>query len=117
MKPPAQRTGYRLCLEMVVECSSIAPYIIATNLDQACAKHDAEDQPAKQSDDRHRWCALGKRAHVEEGTKEDCKKSGFEYLNFPAISIPVLPDMNERHIEKPKNNKQQRIREACQYNT
>src|SRR5271169_845650 len=117
MKQPAQRTGYRLRFEMVVECGPVAPHIIASNLDQSGAKHDAEDQPAEQSDDRHRWCAFRKGTQVKQGAKEDREKSGFEELDLPSVSIPVLPDVNERHIKEPENSEQQCIRKACHHDT
>src|SRR5450432_4571914 len=116
MEPSAQRTGQWLGLEMIVESCPITPHFIAPNLDQPGTQHDAESQPTEKCDDRHRWCAFGKWSHIEQGTKKDCKKSGFEQLYFPSISIPVLPNMNERHIEKPKYSEQWCIRETCQHN-
>ena len=63
-------------------------------------------------DDRHRRRASGKRAQIQQRAEEDREKSGFEKLDLPAVSIPVLPDVDERHVKKPKHSEQQRIRIA-----
>src|SRR4026209_2600791 len=117
MKPTAQRTGYGLCFKMVIECSSITPYFISPDLDQARTKHHAKVQPAKQADDREWRCTFGKRAHVKQRAEENRKKPGFEKLDLPSISIPLLPYMSKRHIKKPEYCKQRGICIACHYHT
>ena len=115
MKPPAQRTGQRLRLEMIVERRPVAPHFITADLDQSGAKHNPESQPAEQSDHRHRGRLFGKRTRVQQRTEKDGEESGFKELDLPSVAVPVLPNVNEGHVEKPEDSEQWRIRETCQH--
>src|SRR6266487_1969740 len=44
---------------MIVKASEIAPALVATQFDQACADHDAKTEPAKKPDDEQRFPAAG----------------------------------------------------------
>src|SRR5947208_5914377 len=101
MEPPAQGTGYGLRSKMIVKRGAVFPYFISADLDEARSKHDPEYQPAKQNNDWHWSGTFWKRTHVDKRAKEDSQEAGFEQLNFPAIAIPFLPDMNKGHIKKP----------------
>src|SRR6266487_1090216 len=117
MKPPAQRTRYGLCFKMMIECGSLTPYFIPTNLYQTRAKHNAKNQPTEQADDREWRFMFGKRAHIKQRAEENRKKTGFCKLDLPSVSIPLLPYMHKRHIQKPEYCKQWGICVDCHYHT
>src|SRR3989442_15049067 len=83
VEPAAERVRDRLGLVVVVEAGEVAPARVAAQLDQPCAEHDAEDEPAQAPHDgRWRRQAL-ERAPVEEGAEEDGEEAGLEELDLP----------------------------------
>ena len=43
---------------------------------------------------------------IEERAEKDGEKAGFEQLRFPAVAIPILPEVDERHVERPEDREQ-----------
>src|SRR5205085_6253113 len=113
MKPPAERTRYRLCFELVIQCCTISPYFIAADLDKSRSKHNAEDQPPEQYNDQFRWSMRRKGSHVEQGTKKYSKETSFQELNLPSVPIPFLSHMYERHVKEPYDRHQRSICKTC----
>src|SRR5436305_1831047 len=106
MQIPADWTRDRLRLVMIIKAGEIAPTGITTQLDQACADHDPKTQPAKKPDQQNWWAAFWKWPTVEQRTKENREKPGFEQLRFPAVAIPNLPDVNDGHVHRPQNGEE-----------
>src|SRR5260370_36457387 len=98
----ADRTRDRLRLVMIVETGEIAPAGVAAKFDQACADHDAKPEPTEKPDNQHRRPALWKRPTIEQRTKKDGQETGFEQLNLPAVAVPDLPDVHDRHVHRPE---------------
>src|SRR5436190_24054017 len=104
MQPPTQRIWDWLRFIVIVETGQVTPAGVATQLDKACANHNPKDEPAEQPDDN-----LGRRVFwegpgIEQRTKKNRQKSGFQQLNFPPVAVPVLPDMNEGHVKHPQDS-------------
>ena len=112
VEPAAQRPGDGLRLEVVVEGGEITPAGVAAQLDQARAEHDAEDQPAEQPEDRRRRWPSRERARVEQRDEEDREDARLEQLDLPAVSVPVLADLDEGQVQSPEQGEQDRVREA-----
>src|SRR5437762_10643671 len=104
MEPAAQWIRNRLGFKMVIERCEIAPDDIAAKLDQCSADHNAKNQPAEKPDHDDGRLALRKWASIQQWTKKDGEKSGLEQLNFPPVTVPILPDVHERHVERPKRS-------------
>src|SRR3954470_23344456 len=117
VKPSAQWAGQWLGFKMIIKCGCIPPNFIAANFYQAGADHDPENEPSEQYNDNKGWRPFWKRSNVQQRTKKDCQKTCFKKLNFPSVAIPILPDMNEGHIEKPKDCQQDCICKARQQHT
>ena len=47
-----------------------------------------------------------KRPAVEQRAKKDGEEAGLEQLHFPAVAVPILPDMDEGHVENPEQAEQ-----------
>ena len=106
MKPAAQPVGDRLGLEVIVERSQIAPALVAPDLDHPGAEHDPENERAKKPDDDERRRATRERPAIEERTKKNGEEAGFEELHFPAVAVPILADVDERHVKNPEEGKE-----------
>src|SRR5882762_10174895 len=117
MEPSAQRTRQGLGLEVIIQRRPVSPYLIAAKLDQTGPKHDTEDKPAEQRNDRHGWLPTGKRPPVEQRTEEDRKKSCLQQLDLPPVSIPFLADIDKGHIKEPEHSHDGRICKPCQDDT
>src|SRR5207249_708447 len=109
VKPAAQGIWDRLSLEVIAECGEIAPAIVAAKFDERRANHDAKDEPAKEPNDDDGRFAFRKRTTIEQRAKEDREEAGFEQLNFPPVTVPILSDMDDRHVERPKRCHDDRI--------
>ena len=87
------RDGLRFV--MVIETCEIAPAGVAAQFDQAGPKHDAKTEPPKKPDNQDRRPGLGKGPAIEQWTKKNRQESRLEQLDFPAVTIPSLADMND----------------------
>lgn len=38
--------------------------------------------------------------------EENGEETGLEELGFPAVAVPFLPKMDERHVQRPENREQ-----------
>src|SRR5262249_45659435 len=101
MKPAAQRIGNRLSLEMIIKSGKVARKDVAAKVEERRAEQDAEDRPPEQPEHDARWLAFWKGTPIEERAKENRQEACFEQLNLPAVAVPLLADMDERHIERP----------------
>src|SRR5262249_1188023 len=106
MQIAADWTRDRLRLVVIIKASEIAPAGIAAQLDQAGANHDAEAEPAKQPHHQNWRPAFRKWPPIEQRTKENGEKTGFEQLRLPTVAVPNLPDMNDRHVHGPENGEE-----------
>src|SRR4029453_19490147 len=68
---------------------------------------------AKKPDDDEGRRATGERPAMEERTKKNGKEAGFEELHFPAVTVPILADVDEGHVKNPKEAKEERVRVAA----
>ena len=109
MKPAAERTGNGLRFKMVVKGSPIAPDRVAAQFNQAGAEHYAANQPTKEPNNRRGRRAFGKRPRVEQRAEENGEEPGFKKLDFPAVTVPVLAEVNERHVEQPEDGHDHRV--------
>ena len=109
MQITADRARNRLRLVVIIEARKITPARVAAQFDQAGANHDAKPEPAKKPEDQDGRPALWKRPSIEQWTKKDREKASLEQLNLPAVTVPDLPDVNDRHVHRPKNAEDDRI--------
>src|SRR5438552_18213596 len=116
MKPPTQWVWNGLGFIMVIEAGQVPPARVAADFDEAGADHDPEDKPAKKPNDDRGRRAFWKGPGIEHGAEKYGQEPGLKQLNFPAVSIPVLTDMDEGHVERPENRHQGRVGKAEQYN-
>src|SRR5690242_21766067 len=110
MKPATERSRQWLRFEMIIQCRTVTPDLIPPEFDQSGSKHNSEDEPAKKNNNGKRRSAFWEGPHFPKGAKKYCKETGFQELNFPSISIPLLSDVHKRHIQKPKHKKDGDIR-------
>src|SRR4029453_11329839 len=68
---------------------------------------------AKKPDDDERRRATRERPAIEERTKKNGEEASFEELHFPAVAVPILADVDERHVKNPEEGKEQRVRVAA----
>src|SRR2546428_7465709 len=108
VQPPAQWVWDRLRFIMVIEAGQVAPAGVAADFDETRAEHDPEDEPAKKPNDDGRGRPFRKGPAIEQRTEEYRQETGFEQLDFPTVSIPVLAHMDERQVKGPKNRHQGR---------
>src|ERR1700737_2407295 len=113
VKPPAQRIRQRLSFKMVIERCEIKPGWISTQLDESRAQHHSKDQPAKKPNNGKRRFAFGKRASIKQRAEEYGKKTGFQQLDFPTVTIPILAKMDDRHIKGPQDRERKGVRMAA----
>src|SRR5204863_4339133 len=116
MQVPADRTGDWLRLVMIVKAREIAPAEIATQFDQTGTNHDAKTEPTEKPDHQNRRLTLRERPRVEQWTKEDRQETGLQQLDFPAVAVPNLADVNDRHVHGPKHRDQDCVRIASENN-
>src|SRR5712692_7789204 len=103
MQITADRARDRLRFVMIVEASEIAPARVAAHFDEAGADHDAKAEPAKKPDDKKRRPAFRKWPAIEQRTEKDRQEPGLEQLDFPAVTVPNLADVDDRHVHDPEN--------------
>lgn len=83
---------------MIIEGGRVAPYFVAAEFYQACAQHDAADEPLKEEDNGFWRRLFWEGAWVEERAEEDGEEAGFEKLDLPAVAVPFLADVDEGHV-------------------
>src|SRR5215831_12307200 len=101
---------------VIVETGEIAPAGVAAQFDQAGAKHDAKTEPAKKPNHQNRRSAFWKRPPIEQRTKKDRQETGLEQLDLPAVAVPDLADVNDRHVHRPKDRQQNCVRVPAENN-
>src|SRR5947207_6960187 len=116
MQVTTDRIWNGLGFVVIIKAGKIAPARVAAHFDQAGADHEAKSQPAKKPDDQDRWSAPWKRAAVDQRTKKDREKPGLEQLDFPAVAVPNLTDVHDRHVHGPEHCQQNCIRITGQHN-
>src|SRR6266516_3791021 len=84
-----------LRLVVIIKTGEIAPAWIAAQLNQTGANHDPKPQPAKEPDGQ---------------------ESSLEELDLPAVAVPDLADMNDRHVHRPKHREQNCVRVTAENN-
>ena len=94
VEEPAQRSGHRLRLVVVVQAGQVAPARVAAHLDQPRAELDPEQQPAGHPERQHR-----RRDPVV--AEEDQQEAGLQQQRLPAERVPGLPDVDDRQVERP----------------
>ena len=95
MQIAADRTWDRLRFVVIIKTGEIAPAWIAAHFDKTRTDHDAEAKPAEKPDNKERRGSFGERPAIEQRAKEDRQKTGFEQLNFPAVAVPNLTDVDD----------------------
>ena len=116
MEVAADRIRDWLSFVVVVKTSEIAPAWVPAQFDQAGADHDAKPEPAKQPDNQDRRPASWKWPAIQQWAKKDRQEAGFEQLDFPTVTVPDLPNVDDRHVHRPKNRQQDRICVAAENN-
>src|SRR5213080_1340808 len=116
MQITADRARNRLRLVVIIEARKITPAWVAAQFDQAGANHDAKPEPAKKPEDQDGRPALWKRPSIEQWTKKDREKASLEQLNLPAVTVPDLPNVDDRHVHDPKNAEDDRVCVATEDN-
>ena len=94
---------------MIIERGQIAPALVAADLDHSRAEHDSENKRAKKPDDDERRRAARERPAVEQRTEKNGEETGLEELHFPAVAVPFLADVHERHVENPEESEEKRV--------
>src|SRR6202011_1054419 len=92
MQITADRVRDRLSFVVIKHAGQIAPTLVAPQFDQPGADHDPKTEPPEKPDHQNRRPGLRKRPPIEQRTKKDRQKSGFEQLNFPTVPVPNLTD-------------------------
>src|SRR6185436_8287154 len=80
--------------------------------DEAGSHHDAEDEPAVEPEDLNGRWPLREGTRIDEGAEKDGEETRLEELDLPSERVPLLPDVDERHVERPQHQHERRIREA-----
>src|SRR5205809_2649999 len=109
MQITANRTRDRLGFVVIIKAGQITPAWIAAQFDQSGSNHDAKAEPAKKPDDKERRPAFRKRTSIQQWTKKNRQKAGLEQLRLPTIAVPNLPNVNDGHVHRPENRKQDGI--------
>src|SRR4029450_8554900 len=104
------RVGDWLRFVMIVKARQIAPAGGAPQFDWTGADHDAKPEPAKKPKNENRRTASREWTPIDQWAEKDRQKTGLEQLNLPAVAVPDLPDMDNRHVHRPKNREKDRIR-------
>ena len=80
---------------MIVEAGHVAPALVAADLDESCAEHDAKTEPAEKQ--------YGYDLRAGLGTAEKYRiEPRFEQNGFPAESVEGLADVDEGNVEQPE---------------
>src|SRR5207253_3818593 len=116
MQIAAERIRNRLRLVVIIKAGEITPAWIAPQFDETGADHNAEAEPAKKPEDKERRTALRKWLAINQRTEKDRQETGFEQLNFPAVTVLNLSNVNDRHVHHPKNHKVYSVRVATDNN-
>src|SRR5438874_1186131 len=116
MQIATDRVGNRLRLVMIVKASQIAPAGVAAQFNQSRADHDPKTEPAKKPENEDRRAALWKWPSVEQRAKKDRQKPSLQQLNFPAIAIPDLANVHDRHVHCPQHHEQDCVCVAAKNN-
>src|SRR5436305_15316480 len=116
MQVTTERVRDRLRLVVIIKAGEITPAWIAPQFDETGADHDATAEPAKQPDDKQRRPAFRKWAAVNEWTKKDRYEPGFEQLDFPAVAVPNLANVHDRHVHRPENREENGVGVAGENN-
>src|SRR6266436_113066 len=116
MQIAAKRIRDRLRFVMIVKAGEIAPARVTAHFDEAGADHDAKTEPAKKPDDKQRRPAFRKWPAIDQRTEKDRQETGLEQLNFPAVTVPNLADVDDRHVHRPQNRENDRVRVTGQNN-
>src|SRR4029077_20866466 len=103
MQIAAKRVRDRLRFIVIVKAGEIAPARVATQFDEAGPDHDAKTEPAKKPDDKQRRTAFRKWPAIEQRAKKYRQGPSLEQLNFPAVAVPNLADVDNRHVHHPQN--------------
>ncbi len=74
MEPAAERAGQGLGLKMIIERCAVPPYLVAPELDEAGAQHDAEGEPAEKDDDLEGRGRFGKGRISSRGQRKIARK-------------------------------------------
>src|SRR5205085_7683681 len=92
-----------LSFVVIVETGDIAPAGVAPQLNQSRPDHDPKSEPAEKPENKQWGPAAWEWPAIEEWTEKNREEPGFEELNFPAITVPDLANMDDRHVHHPKN--------------
>src|ERR1700680_2188733 len=103
MQIAAKRIRNRLRFVVIIKAGEIAPARVAAQFDEAGADHDAKTEPAKKPDNEKWWRPARKWRGIEHREKKDGQEPGLEQLNFPAVAVPNLADVDDRHVHRPEN--------------
>src|SRR5260370_9845272 len=100
----------------MIETGESAPTGVAAEFDEAGANHNAKPEPAKKPENEKRRRTFWKWSGVEQRAEKDRKESGLEQLNFPAVAVPNLTNVDDRHVHRPKNGEQDCVRVTSESN-
>src|SRR5437870_2645810 len=115
MQISADRIWDGLRFVVIEHASEIAPAGVAAHLDQAGADHDAKSEPAEKPDDQDRRATFWKWPRVDKRTKKNRQETGLEELDFPAVAVPNLANVDDRHVHRPEDRKQDRVRVTAEH--
>src|SRR6266550_4495158 len=110
MQIATDRAGDWLRFVMIVKARQIAPAGVAAQLDQTGSDHDAKPEPAKKPENKDRRTASREWAPIDQWAEKDRQKPGLEQLNLPAVTVPDLANVDNRHVHRPENREKDRIR-------
>src|SRR5437667_10341316 len=105
-----------LRLVVIIKTGELAPDWIAAKLNQTGANHDPKPQPAKEPDDENGRTAFGERSTIQQRAEQDGQESSLEELDLPAVAVPDLADMNDRHVHRPKHREQKFVSVTAENN-
>src|SRR6266571_4365378 len=97
---PRERIRHGLRLVVVIETGEVTPAPVATDLDQARAELDAEDEPADEPDERE-W------RRGPRGSQKNGEEAGLEEQRLPTEGVKGLPDVDDREVERPEHRPEQ----------
>lgn len=103
MEITADRIWDRLRFVVIIQTGEIAPARVAAQFDETGPDHDAKAEPPKKPDDEKRWPTFRKWPRIEQRAEKDRQEASLEQLGFPAVAVPNLADVDDRHVHHPKN--------------
>src|SRR4029077_3599509 len=98
VKVATDGTRNRLCFVVIVKAGKIPPAWVAAEFDQARTNHDAKAKPSKKPDNENCRPALGKGPSIKNRAKKNRQETGLEELNLPAVTVPDLSNVHDRHV-------------------